>query len=132
MNCFDFKMWNPVSDRKVNLVGTLEVKIKKFPIVFKSVRKNPKKVTEKREFLRKTCFRFFYIVLKFLRNLSKTRKFAIFLQYKSSILEKFYQIPHNCAEWIGTGLPRKMFVHYSACLNFKYLSFKKDKKYLKI
>ncbi|KAF0772814.1 hypothetical protein FWK35_00003632 [Aphis craccivora] len=30
------------------------VKSKKCPIVFKSVRKNPKKVTEKREFLRKT------------------------------------------------------------------------------
>ncbi|KAF0748585.1 Uncharacterized protein FWK35_00039058, partial [Aphis craccivora] len=33
------------------------VKSKKFPIVFNSVRKNPKKVTEKREFLRKTSFR---------------------------------------------------------------------------
>ncbi|KAF0772875.1 Uncharacterized protein FWK35_00000904 [Aphis craccivora] len=46
----------PVSDRKVNLVGTLGVKSKKFPIVFKSVRKKPKKVTEKRKFLRKTIF----------------------------------------------------------------------------
>ncbi|KAF0772341.1 Uncharacterized protein FWK35_00000506 [Aphis craccivora] len=35
-----------VSDRKVNLVGTLGVKSKKCPIVFKSVRKNPKKTTE--------------------------------------------------------------------------------------
>ncbi|KAF0754455.1 Uncharacterized protein FWK35_00032183, partial [Aphis craccivora] len=45
---------DPVSDRKVNLV------------VFKNVRKNPKKVTEKREFLRKTSFRpnrFFYMVV---------------------------------------------------------------------
>ncbi|KAF0772755.1 Uncharacterized protein FWK35_00000719, partial [Aphis craccivora] len=42
------------------------IKSKKFPIVFKSVRKNPKKVTEKREFLRKTSFsqnRFFYMVV---------------------------------------------------------------------
>ncbi|KAF0707973.1 Uncharacterized protein FWK35_00026985, partial [Aphis craccivora] len=42
------------------------VKSKKFPIVFKSVRKNPKKVTEKREFLLKTRFRpnrFFYMVV---------------------------------------------------------------------
>ncbi|KAF0714516.1 Uncharacterized protein FWK35_00034506 [Aphis craccivora] len=66
--CIDFTMmcvfflsvttfWSmdPVSDRKVNLVGTF--KSTKFPIVFKSVRKNLKKVTEKREFLRKTSFR---------------------------------------------------------------------------
>ncbi|KAF0711601.1 Uncharacterized protein FWK35_00038556, partial [Aphis craccivora] len=42
------------------------VKSKKFPIVFKSVRKNPKKVTEKREFLHKPSFRphrFFYMVV---------------------------------------------------------------------
>ncbi|KAF0773895.1 Uncharacterized protein FWK35_00002474, partial [Aphis craccivora] len=42
------------------------VKSKKFPIVFKSLRKNPKKVTEKRKFLRKTSFRpnrFFYMVV---------------------------------------------------------------------
>ncbi|KAF0765016.1 Uncharacterized protein FWK35_00006155 [Aphis craccivora] len=42
------------------------VKSKNFPIVFKSVRKNPKKVTEKREFLRKTSIRpnrFFYMVV---------------------------------------------------------------------
>ncbi|KAF0765543.1 Uncharacterized protein FWK35_00003781, partial [Aphis craccivora] len=66
-----------VSDRKVNLVGTLGGQ---------NVRKNPKKVTEKLEFLRKTSFRpnrFFYmfvnqklITFKFLRNLSKTQKFA--------------------------------------------------------
>ncbi|KAF0764673.1 hypothetical protein FWK35_00013760, partial [Aphis craccivora] len=43
-----FWSMDPVSDRKVNLVGTLGV--------FKSVRKNPKKVTEKREFSRKTSF----------------------------------------------------------------------------
>ncbi|KAF0751594.1 Uncharacterized protein FWK35_00016266, partial [Aphis craccivora] len=52
-------MWlvGPVSDRKVNLVGTLGGQ---------NVRKNPKKVTEKREFLRKTSFRpnrFFYMVV---------------------------------------------------------------------
>ncbi|KAF0713489.1 Uncharacterized protein FWK35_00038038, partial [Aphis craccivora] len=40
-----------------------EVKSKKFSVVFKSVRKNPKKLTEKQEFLRKTSFRFFYIVV---------------------------------------------------------------------
>ncbi|KAF0712896.1 Uncharacterized protein FWK35_00028060 [Aphis craccivora] len=52
------------------------------------VRKNSKRVTEKREFLRKTSFRpnrLFYMVVnqklitfKFLRNLSKTRKCTIF------------------------------------------------------
>ncbi|KAF0764604.1 Uncharacterized protein FWK35_00015650, partial [Aphis craccivora] len=72
-----FKKVTPVSGRKVNLVGTLGGQ---------NVRKNPKKVTEKREFLRKTSFRpnrFFYIVVnqklitfKFLQNLSKTRKFT--------------------------------------------------------
>ncbi|KAF0711515.1 Uncharacterized protein FWK35_00039102 [Aphis craccivora] len=45
-----------VSDRKMKLVGTLGVKSKKFTIVFKSVKKNPKKVTEKQEFLLKTSF----------------------------------------------------------------------------
>jgi len=50
-----FKL-NPVSDRKVNLVGTLGVKSKKFPIFFKIVRKNLKKVTEKQEFLGKTSY----------------------------------------------------------------------------
>ncbi|KAF0759647.1 Uncharacterized protein FWK35_00029580, partial [Aphis craccivora] len=42
------------------------VKSKKFSIVLKSVRKIPKKVTEKREFLSKTSFRpnrFFYMVV---------------------------------------------------------------------
>ncbi|KAF0762034.1 Uncharacterized protein FWK35_00002646 [Aphis craccivora] len=51
-----FSKVGPVSDRKVNLVGTF---------VGQNVRKNPKKVTEKREFLRKTSFRpnrFFYMV----------------------------------------------------------------------
>ncbi|KAF0765293.1 Uncharacterized protein FWK35_00008003, partial [Aphis craccivora] len=42
------------------------VKSKKFLIVFKSVRKNLKKITEKREFLRNTSLRpnrFFYMVV---------------------------------------------------------------------
>ncbi|KAF0767834.1 Uncharacterized protein FWK35_00010978, partial [Aphis craccivora] len=42
------------------------VKSKIFPIVFKSVRKSLKKVTEKQEFLPKTSFRqirFFYMVV---------------------------------------------------------------------
>ncbi|KAF0767063.1 Uncharacterized protein FWK35_00023133 [Aphis craccivora] len=51
-----FWSMSPVSDGKVNLVGTLGGKI---------VRKNPEKVTEKREFLRKTSIRpnrFFFMV----------------------------------------------------------------------
>ncbi|KAF0765718.1 Uncharacterized protein FWK35_00005460 [Aphis craccivora] len=51
----------PLSDKNVNLVDTLGDKSKKFPIVLKSIRKNPKK-----EFLRKTSFRhnrFFYMVV---------------------------------------------------------------------
>ncbi|KAF0748526.1 Uncharacterized protein FWK35_00022438 [Aphis craccivora] len=58
-------------DRKPILNGVKNfvlwgVKSKKFPIVFKSAGKNQKKITEKREFLRKTSFqpnRFFYMVL---------------------------------------------------------------------
>ncbi|KAF0754914.1 Uncharacterized protein FWK35_00030561, partial [Aphis craccivora] len=57
--------------------------------IFKKIEKNKKKITEKREFLRKTSFRqnrlFLWFVdnkfmddqkFKLLRNLSKTRKFA--------------------------------------------------------
>ncbi|KAF0696469.1 Uncharacterized protein FWK35_00032474, partial [Aphis craccivora] len=84
----------PVSGRKVNLVGTLGI--------YKSVRKNPKKVTEKREFLRKTSFRpirFFYMVViqklitfNFLRNLSKTRKFASNFEVEKSISRRYLKI----------------------------------------
>ncbi|KAF0769245.1 Uncharacterized protein FWK35_00005224 [Aphis craccivora] len=68
MMCFFFCVCHHVLEQKVNLVGNLTwgVRSKKFPIVFKIVRKNPKKVTEKREFLRKTSFqpnRFFYMVV---------------------------------------------------------------------
>ena len=35
----------------------IEVKSKHFPTVFKKIEKNKKKMTEKREFLRKTSFR---------------------------------------------------------------------------
>ncbi|KAF0762877.1 Uncharacterized protein FWK35_00032064, partial [Aphis craccivora] len=55
------------------------VKSKKFPLVFKSVRKNPKKVTEKREFLRKTSFRpnrFFLYGCKSKTNHCKYLKFS--------------------------------------------------------
>ncbi|KAE9522236.1 hypothetical protein AGLY_017366 [Aphis glycines] len=56
-----FQTLEVVSDGKVNI---LEVKSKHFPTVFKKIKKNKKKVTEKREFLRKTSFRlnrFFYM-----------------------------------------------------------------------
>ncbi|KAF0763069.1 Uncharacterized protein FWK35_00010827 [Aphis craccivora] len=61
-----------VSDSKMNLVGALRGSFFEF---FNSFQKRRKK----REFLRKSSFRpirFFYMVFKFLRNLSKTRKFA--------------------------------------------------------
>ncbi|KAF0752427.1 Uncharacterized protein FWK35_00034117, partial [Aphis craccivora] len=44
----------------------IEVKSKHFPTVFKKIEKNKKKMTKKREFLRKTSFRtnrFFYMVV---------------------------------------------------------------------
>ncbi|KAE9542973.1 hypothetical protein AGLY_002884 [Aphis glycines] len=49
----------------------------------KSRKTKKKKMTKKRQFLRKTSFcpnRFFFMVFKFLRNLSKTRKFATLRQ----------------------------------------------------
>ncbi|KAF0759886.1 Uncharacterized protein FWK35_00020609 [Aphis craccivora] len=61
--CIDFTMMCSPRFGALVLWG---VKSKKFPIVFKSVRLNPNKVTEKREFLRKTSFRpnrFFYMVV---------------------------------------------------------------------
>ena len=42
----------------MNLVGTLGgPNSKNFPVVFKSALKNKRKIKEKREFLRKICFR---------------------------------------------------------------------------
>ncbi|KAE9526904.1 hypothetical protein AGLY_013552 [Aphis glycines] len=51
----------------------IEVKSKYFPTVFKKIEKNKKKMTEKREFLRKISFRpnrFFYMVLNFQKFLT--------------------------------------------------------------
>ncbi|KAF0759580.1 Uncharacterized protein FWK35_00020484 [Aphis craccivora] len=49
-----FQTMGVVSDVKVNI---LEVKSKHFPTFFKKIERNKKKMTEKREFLRKTSFR---------------------------------------------------------------------------
>ncbi|KAF0759685.1 Uncharacterized protein FWK35_00023947 [Aphis craccivora] len=48
-----------VSDGKVNIIRwyIIEFKSNHFPTVFKKIEKNKKKVTEKREFLRKIGFR---------------------------------------------------------------------------
>ncbi|KAF0759543.1 Uncharacterized protein FWK35_00007620 [Aphis craccivora] len=57
-----FQIFGVVFDSKMNLVGAFF----EFPIVFKSARKNKKKIKEKREFLRKICFRpnrFFYMAV---------------------------------------------------------------------
>ncbi|KAE9543280.1 hypothetical protein AGLY_003191 [Aphis glycines] len=45
-----------VSDAKVNILGALEIKYKKFPVVFKKIGKNHKKVTENRNFYAKPVF----------------------------------------------------------------------------
>ncbi|KAF0769465.1 Uncharacterized protein FWK35_00007377 [Aphis craccivora] len=58
MSVTTFWSMSPVSDRKVNPVWTLGGKSKKFTIVFKSVRKNPKKVTENRNFYARPCYIF--------------------------------------------------------------------------
>ncbi|KAF0752368.1 Uncharacterized protein FWK35_00019489 [Aphis craccivora] len=88
----------------------VKVKSKHFPTVFKKIEK--KKMTEKREFIRKTSFRpnrfFIWLFLfKFLRNLSKTRKFANrcdnrFLRDISHKLSLYYLKRKNictCSYW---------------------------------
>ncbi|KAF0702681.1 Uncharacterized protein FWK35_00032709 [Aphis craccivora] len=55
-----------VSYSKMNLVGALGRSFFEFPNSFQKRRENPKKIKEKREFLRKTSFRpnrFFYMVV---------------------------------------------------------------------
>jgi hypothetical protein len=53
-----FADFSPSLKRKMNLVGSWGggVKSKKISVVFKSVMKNPKKVTEKQEFVRIISF----------------------------------------------------------------------------
>ncbi|KAE9530614.1 hypothetical protein AGLY_011076 [Aphis glycines] len=73
-----------VSDGKVNI---LEVKSKHFPTVFKKIEKNKKKMTEKREFLRKTSFRpnrFFYMVT--------TEIFDFYANFYLKCRSNFYEI----------------------------------------
>ncbi|KAF0747818.1 Uncharacterized protein FWK35_00030730, partial [Aphis craccivora] len=68
--------------KKVNLVGTLQVG--------QNVRKNPKKVTEKREFLRKTSFRpnrFFYMVVnQKLITISVSQRCAVSFKTNNNVL----------------------------------------------
>jgi len=47
-------------DRKVNLVGTFGGQ-KYLPVIFKGAVKNKRKIKEKRELLRKICFRKIYL-----------------------------------------------------------------------
>ncbi|KAF0750067.1 Uncharacterized protein FWK35_00011251 [Aphis craccivora] len=83
-----FQTLGVVSDSKMNLVGALERSFFEFPNNFqKRWGKTKKKIKEKRELLRKTSFRpnrFFYIVFKFLQNLSKTQKFSINFEIEKS------------------------------------------------
>ncbi|KAF0772934.1 Uncharacterized protein FWK35_00004258, partial [Aphis craccivora] len=63
--CIDFTMII-TSRNNASISNFGEVKSKLFPTVFKKIDKNKKKVSEKREFLRKTSFRrnrFFYMVV---------------------------------------------------------------------
>ncbi|KAE9532803.1 hypothetical protein AGLY_009884 [Aphis glycines] len=69
-----------------------EVKSKHFPTVFKKIEKNKKKMTEKREFLRKTSFRlnrFFYMVV--IKKLITTTAFFNFSE-KNFLNSNFYVI----------------------------------------
>ncbi|KAF0689212.1 Uncharacterized protein FWK35_00038176 [Aphis craccivora] len=61
-----FQTLGVVSCSKMNLVGTLGRSFFEFPNSFQKHLEKPKKIKEKREFLRKTSFRpnrFFYIVV---------------------------------------------------------------------
>ncbi|KAF0752672.1 Uncharacterized protein FWK35_00022266, partial [Aphis craccivora] len=91
MMCFFFFCLSPrFGAVKLILWG---VKSKKFPIVFKSVRKNPKKVTEKREFLRKTSFRpnrFFYMVVN--QKLITVYVSVIYIQLKFQKKLTFFDV----------------------------------------
>ncbi|KAF0754197.1 Uncharacterized protein FWK35_00021805 [Aphis craccivora] len=55
----------------------VEVKSKHFPTVFKKIKKNKKKMTEKREFLRETSFRpnrfFFWLPLIFSKSVKNAK-----------------------------------------------------------
>ncbi|KAF0760884.1 Uncharacterized protein FWK35_00022104 [Aphis craccivora] len=61
-----FQTMGVVSCRKMNLVGALGKSFFEFPNSFQKRWEKPKKIKEKREFLRKTSFRpnrFFYMVV---------------------------------------------------------------------
>ncbi|KAE9524443.1 hypothetical protein AGLY_015164 [Aphis glycines] len=78
---------SPVSDRKVN------------PVVFQSIRKNPKKVTEKQEFLRKTKYVDTTLLLAFevqiLTKIRQNHKYLqiIFIKCSVSIFKKMLNPP---------------------------------------
>ncbi|KAF0759785.1 Uncharacterized protein FWK35_00025369 [Aphis craccivora] len=68
-------------------------------IAFKSVRKNPKKVTEKREFLRKTSFRrnrFFYMVViqKIITDYVSVKYIQLNFQKNLTFFEPLKHKPH--------------------------------------
>ncbi|KAF0771766.1 hypothetical protein FWK35_00007521, partial [Aphis craccivora] len=84
-----FLSMDPVSDRKVNVVGTLGGQ---------NVRKNPKKITEKLEFLRKTSFlpnRFFYMVV----NQKLITAFIVKIFTKSVENAKMCKIKNTTLNW---------------------------------
>ncbi|KAF0758471.1 Uncharacterized protein FWK35_00022556 [Aphis craccivora] len=69
-----FQTVGVVSYSKINLVGALGRSFFEFPNSFQKRREKQKKIKEKREFSpNKVSCEFWF---KFLRNLSKTRKFA--------------------------------------------------------
>ena len=80
----------------------IEVKSKHFPTVFKKIEKNKKKMTEKREFLRKTNFRpnrFFYMIVIQKTNHCKYLKFSpnvyvsvIYIQLNFQTISTFFEL----------------------------------------
>ncbi|KAF0773381.1 Uncharacterized protein FWK35_00006632 [Aphis craccivora] len=120
------------------------VSVTTFWSIFKSVKKNPKKVTEKREFLHKTSFppnRFFYMVVnqklitfKFLRNLSDF-EYKSYTTVEHLIQDKLYlnmtyvkklrkYNEHFCFYFFENHFAYRMLVNYFK-IYLMYISFNK-------
>ncbi|KAE9524831.1 hypothetical protein AGLY_014881 [Aphis glycines] len=107
----------------------IEVKNKHFPTVFKKIEKNKKKVTEKREFLRKTSFRsnrFFYMDLK------KNQKSIGNTTLKFSISFPSSSYKENSMHHYTKNFNVTTTIYPQTILNICYYSKSISRRYLKI
>ncbi|KAE9537903.1 hypothetical protein AGLY_005875 [Aphis glycines] len=105
----------------------IEVKSKHFPTVFKKFEKNKKKMTEKREFLRKTSFRpnrFFYMVVIQKLITVNTRNFH---QMLMSVVSVYMRLNFKCLRNRVT-----ITIYPQTILNICYYSKSISRRYLKI